>query len=80
METCRVHALVEGQVHGSDGIPILETNVSISIRILPVQPGVELFDVFAWFQEVVADPAGAGWTTPRRATVLPSQIVEGRRP
>jgi hypothetical protein len=26
------------------------------------QPGIELFDVFAWFQEVVADPAGAGFT------------------
>jgi hypothetical protein len=35
----------------------LETVISISIRILPVQPGVGLFDVLAWFQEVIADPA-----------------------
>ncbi|MFT5110616.1 MAG: outer membrane lipase/esterase, partial [Pseudoalteromonas tetraodonis] len=26
------------------------------------QPGVELFDMFAWFQEVVADPVGTGFT------------------
>jgi hypothetical protein len=49
-------------VHGFDGSPILETVVSIPIRILPVQPGVELFDVFAWFEEVVANPAGEGVT------------------
>jgi hypothetical protein len=30
--------LVEGQLHGFDGSPILETVVSISIRALPVQP------------------------------------------
>jgi hypothetical protein len=62
VETRQVHAHVEGQVQGFDGSPILETVVSISVRILPVQPGAALFDAFAWFQEVIADPAGAGFT------------------
>jgi hypothetical protein len=52
-------ALVEGRVHGIHGSPILETVVSISIRILPTQP--------SWFAE--ANTAGVDPRWPRRGLV-----------
>jgi hypothetical protein len=56
--------LVRGQVHGLDGSPILETVVSISIRILPVQPVIDenrtsIIRVHQWVAgDRFPDPAG----------------------